>query len=418
MHIAAIVSLFVLIVTFASSLVWRSDPFSPARVFIVTWSIAIGLADLNLSGFQSQWSTFSWIVLLSGVFSLLLGIFIQFVLHMDEPILDIGAVRYRLAHLEINERRFFAAIVIVWFLYLFSFWVEDIIVGGLPIFSAFPERARVDYGVFGWSLIVDLMPTILFLCIEYLVLVQFKLFKKAVVVFVFITTALSFLTLLQRFSFVIWAFTALCFLFYASRFVRLRNLLLSGAVFGGVFSYIMSFRLAKFVENYLYVTSKMHFSVKYAAFTEPYMYIVMNLENLARSVEKLNRFTYGYYTGDFLMALTGLKHWMADYFGLVERPFLISGYNTYSFFWPYYHDLGIIGIVLFPLVIGFIIGSIYFRLRRRPTLLGAAMYANAFAFLLISFFTNILTSLAVVSNIVLLGAIQVFITRRAASSES
>lgn len=412
MHIASIVSFLILFITVISLFVRGSDPFSPARVFIITWSIAIGLADLKLSGFQSQWSLVGWIVLLTGVLSLLLGLFVQFVINIDKPVLDVPAIRQRFSVVFLNEHRLFGAIVIVWLMYLLSFGVETVIVGGLPIFSSFPEKARVEFGVFGLGLIVGLMPAILFLCVEYLVLVRLNFTKKAVVVIAFLTTAVTFLALLQRFSFVVWALTTLCFLFYVSRFVRLKNLVISGSIFAGSFAYMMSFRLARFVQNYLYVVSKMHFSVKYAAFTEPYMYIVMNLENFVRGVDKLHRFTYGYYTTDFLMALTGLKHWMAEYFYLVERPFLISGYNTFSFFWPYYYDFGIIGVVLIPFVLGFIIGSVYFRLRRNPSLLGVTLYANAFAFLIISFFTNILTSLAAASNIVLLTLIQLFISKR------
>lgn len=405
MTVISSISFFILIIVALSTVGKGTDSLSPSRVFIAIWSLAIGLADLKLSGFQAEWSLESWIVLLLGVSSLLVGCFAPYILNLHVPLLRMDQIRQRFREVEVNLDVLFGVIVTMWVLYSVSLVIETKLAGGFPAFARFPDRARVSFGVFGLHLMVDFMPAILFLCVEYFVFSRSRGPRHLAVLFIFLTTALSFLALLQRFSFVAWALTELCFLFYASSFVRPRNLLISGSVFGAAFAYVISLRLTRYVENYLYVISRMRFSVRYAFFTEPYMYIVMNLENFARGVHKLERFTFGYYTMDFLMALTGLKHWLADYFGLVERPFLMSGYNTFSFLWPYYYDFGAVGVAVIPFVLGFFIASVYYQLRRKPTLMSLILYANAFSFLVLSFFTNIFTALGTVTNIGLLAVI-------------
>jgi oligosaccharide repeat unit polymerase len=137
----------------------------------------------------------------------------------------------------------------------------------------------------------------------------------------------------------------------------------------------------------------MKFPREYAFFSEPYMYISMNLENMVRAVEKLEYFSYGLMTFEWAYALFGIKHWMTDYFNIIPRPFIISGYNTYPFHWYYYYDFGLLGIVIFSLLTGFLIGVVYYKMRLTASPKWIALYSIGLGFIVISFFTNPFTML-------------------------
>jgi oligosaccharide repeat unit polymerase len=137
----------------------------------------------------------------------------------------------------------------------------------------------------------------------------------------------------------------------------------------------------------------MKFPIEYAVFTEPYMYVVMNLENFVRSSQLLDAHTYGFYSFNSVMSLTGLKHWIEGYWNLDEAPFIIGGYNTYSFLWTYYRDFGIPGLMAFPLIEGSVIAHLYYRMRRNPGVHTVSLYGLAVFTMVISFFFNVLSML-------------------------
>lgn len=204
---------------------------------------------------------------------------------------------------------------------------------------------------------------------------------------------------------------AIGFAYYSSHVVKLRYVLIPLVLLLASLLYIQSFRESRYVENYLYIVSKMRFSSSYAVFTTPYMYTVMNLENFARAVERLEQHTYGYFSFDALMALTGIKHWVGEYFGIRERVFLNSGYNTFPFFWDYYYDYGLLGLTILPGMIGSLIALLHKNLRTRPSISSAAFYSVAIFVMAISFFTNVISSLNFVFALVTLATVQTVLVK-------
>jgi oligosaccharide repeat unit polymerase len=284
--------------------------------------------------------------------------------------------------------------------------------GNVPIFSSRIDRARIEFGVFGLHLIVNLQLAIMFLVVEYVAAKGGKKSCKFIMWIIFIITLISFALLLQRFNFFVWAVMTIGLLYYASQLIKLKRVILIIFIFFGFLGGIQSIRLSQYISQYIYVISKMNFPKQYAFFTEPYMYISMNLENMARAVEKLENFTYGVMTFDPLYALFGLKHWIANYFTIDSRPFLTSSYNTFAFHWYYYQDFGIVGILLLPFVTGFIIGLIYYKMRTSAKLKWVVLYSICLALLVISFFTNPLILLNFISNFFILWFIHQFFIRQ------
>lgn len=146
----------------------------------------------------------------------------------------------------------------------------------------------------------------------------------------------------------------------------------------------------------------MRFSPYYAIFTEPYMYVTMNLENYARSIVRVENYTYGFYTFDFVTAISGLKHWIDQYFQLNDTPFLTSSYNTYSAFWTYYRDFGILGIFFIPFFGGMALSTLYYSFRARPSLQKLAIYGMFLFAIIFSFFNSAFGFLWFVYNLFVL----------------
>ena len=410
--IPQIIALTIILLLIALNFKKGTDLLSPAKVFLLVWSVCILLVEFKFSGFQHQWTFYSWLVFLLGLISLLLGLFFAYVINTGKSFKSLEKSRTISPELsDYDLQKMFYIILILFSLYSFAFITEVLIEGNLPIFSPRIDRARIEFGVFGLHIIVNFQLAIMFLAIEYVITAKVKRIKKIFVWSIFFITLISFALLLQRFNFFIWAIMTIGLLYYCSWLLKFRRVLFIILAFFAFLGAIQSIRLSQYVSQYIYVISKMKFPKEYAFFTEPYMYICMNLENMARAVQKLEIFTFGIMTFDSIHALFGLKHWIIEYFNINPKPFLISSYNTFSFHWYYYQDFGILGIVLLPLFTGYIIGFIYYKMRISVDLKWVVMYSICLAILVISFFTNPLTLLNFVVNFIILWLIHHFLIK-------
>ncbi|MFW9952802.1 MAG: O-antigen polymerase, partial [Candidatus Thorarchaeota archaeon] len=300
-------------------------------------------------------------------------------------------------------------IVFLFIAYIISYIVEVISFGNLPILSPDPDRARVDFGIFGFHLFVNLQPVLMFLCVEYFILKTDRKKHYLIVSLIFIITFITFFFLLQRYNFILIFIISFCFLYYASKIINFKKILITTVIFILLLGVLQSIRLSRYAADFHYVISKMKYSRDYAMYTWPYMYIVMNLENFAEGVEKLDKNSYGLLTGDWLMAITGIKHWASEYFNINYRELVYSSYNTYPFLWDYYFDFGMIGVFFLSLLEGLIIGFIYYRMKISGELKWIALYSFFFFVLIISFFTNPMTSLNIVVNIIVVWFVHHFL---------
>ncbi len=391
------------------------DFFSPARIFGLIWLLAIGLVDLKFSRLQLEWTSSGWFSLLIGIISLFVGIYISFSGNFGKDFLNVSQIRKKIQLIGIDKIRLYNLIVLLFVGYAVCFVIEFIIEGYLPAFSPEPDKARVMFGVFGIHLVVNAVNTLLFLIVQYFLFVRAEKAKKTFLVFVFIISTASFLLLLQRYNFFILSIMLLCLLYYCSRHISLKTFLIFVLIAAGILVAIQSIRLAKYAEFYFYTFAEMKFPIKYAIFSEPYMYLVMNLENFVRAVPKIENYTYGYFTLDFLLALTGMKHWLADYYSLEKFPTYIAGYNTFPFYWAYFRDFGYVGLTLIPFILGYVISEIYYKLHSSPHLIYVALYSIGFVILVISYSSDPLTRLDMVFNFILIVLAQFYITRKTIS---
>jgi oligosaccharide repeat unit polymerase len=138
----------------------------------------------------------------------------------------------------------------------------------------------------------------------------------------------------------------------------------------------------------------------------------MNIENFVKYYSQIDNHSFGFFTFDFLTALTGLKHWIEEYFNFDKFRLHIGGYNTFPFFWPYYYDFGISGIAIMPFIIGFIISELHYFLHRNPNLIILTLNSVAFAVIMISFNSDPLTRLDMMFNFVVIVFAQFFFLKK------
>jgi oligosaccharide repeat unit polymerase len=108
----------------------------------------------------------------------------------------------------------------------------------------------------------------------------------------------------------------------------------------------------------------------------PYFYLTSNVPAFQNLLMEQPTYAGGKYTMLPLMKIlapvTGVRA-PSDLGDFTQTPYLG---NTYTYLWPYYMDFGYAGILVGPLLLGFVISFFYLRMKRVRTTLGL-LFANA-----------------------------------------
>jgi oligosaccharide repeat unit polymerase len=402
MSLISLISFIICLLVIVSAFRPNADVFSPGRIFTFIWALAIGLTDLKFSGYQHEWSLEVWIQLLLGPIAFLIGTTLIYTVNLNSDIWSINSLRRDRDIYNVDKEKLYKAVIILFVLFLFGYILIYIKTGGVTLFSDNPGRTRSEFTMFGIGLFLhNVLLVVFFTTIYYLVEKKNK-FRRRILFVCSLTSLLLYGITLQRYQIFITIFLVILLLYYHTFRIKFKFAVIFVSVIVVFFFIVSSVRAGEIFFFVLYRISKMRFSPDYAIFTEPYMYVVMNLENFARSIAKTEYFTFGYYTFDFVTALSGIKYWISDYYNLVETPFLVSIYNTYSAFWTYYRDFGVLGIFFIPLFGGIAISSLYYSFRKKPTLMKIGTYGMFLFAIIFSFFNSIVGFLWFVYNLVLL----------------
>lgn len=121
--------------------------------------------------------------------------------------------------------------------------------------------------------------------------------------------------------------------------------------------------------------------------SQPYIYIANNYENFNCLVEALPAHTFGIRMLFPLWALTGLK-FLFPY--LTSFPIYVdkAELTTVTLFYDAYYDFGVIGVVLFGCLLGFVAWLLVRQLGRMRNPVGYLLYAQFAAYMVLSFFTT------------------------------
>ncbi len=387
MSLVAFICFFICAGIIASTIPRGADVFSPARVFGFIWILSIGFAELKLSRLQYEWSIESWIHLLIGPVAFLLGTFIVYILNLNSKIIPLNKIRKDWNLKTINHNALLRYIIVLFSLFVAAYIVLVLVGREIPLFSSQPGQARKDFQLFGVGLFINNVVIIISLTVLYCITEINKINSKIFLICISLLTFILYVMTLQRLDLFTTIIVSFVLIYYLKEKIRLSTTFICSLIILAIFL-LSSVRSGLAYSYILFVTSKMRVSPYWAVITEPYMYIVMNLEMFVHSVNKLDQFTYGYYTFDFVTALTGLKHWLSSYFNLNETPYLYSPYNTYTAFWTYYRDFGILGVFLISLLGGSGISALYYSLRKRPQYPSLMLYCYSVYIMLLSIFNS------------------------------
>ncbi len=402
MPVISIISFTVFFLLIATSFKKSADLFSPSRVFGLVWSLTIGLTELKLSRLQHVWNSYEWLMLSIGIVSFFLGTFIMYVSNFQKKIIPLNSIRLFFTKKVVDEKKFRNIVFILFGVYVVSFLGNYLIEGYLPVFHERSAQARMYWGVFGIGLTVHVATPLILFVVTFIKLAKpTRLTKYSCVIIIFITF-FTYLTILQRFNLIFAIVAVVTILYYSSNFLKVKNVLIAMAIFIGLMYSVQFLRFSNIALSYMYSVAQMKFNFKYAIFTEPYMYFVMNLENLVTGFRLLEEHTYGYFTFEFLLSLFGIKNLAVDYFNFKNFLFLKSSYNTYSMFWDYYRDFGTIGLSLIPFSLGLLSSTIYYKMRMNPSLVLISSYSIIMFVICISFFENTIGLLHFIFNTVLI----------------
>ncbi len=412
MNVISFSLLIILVFILMVSLSKTTDLLSPGKLFLMVWLLAIGVTHLKLSRLQFDWPIISWVYLLIPVLSVLAGIFTVYVIFFDKDMMSLKTIRANFISSNINEIKLVRVIIILFIIYVFSYLVIYLYVGFVPLFTKYPNEARTRWSLFGVGLLIHLAPLILYFVIAYIILIKKQYYKKSLLFLLFLVTLITFLFLLQRFGVFITIILSIVLLYYGTNKFNFKTFFVIIIFIAGISYLILSLRAGNLILQYFHQVSQMKYSAKYSIFTEPYMYIAMNLENYAYATTKLKEFTYGLSSFDFLFAISGIKHWLHEYINYIDNPYLINyNYNTYGMFFVNFRDFYVFGILILPYLFGFVTSFVYYRLRTNPNLNSVTLYGIFVMVILFSFFNPMLSWLFYIFDIIVLYTTTLYIIK-------
>jgi len=396
----------------------NADIFHPARFWISLWTMVIGITLLNLSFYQREWSLRAWFIILSGVVAYPLGVLLDMYLYRYKVYKKIPFLKIYIN--QINKKKAFRQVIYIGFiLYSIAYLIEWKIEGYLPFFTIFRETQRQDFGVFGIHVIISILPILLLLIPEFLLLFNQSLLSKISYISIFLLGLVSYLFLMNRLFLFMLGFMIIIIFHYLHHRINIRVVIITIIIFSFAFWGIGELRSTQFLGNFIYNVSNMKYSEEYANFTGPYMYVAMNLENVAYGVDNLSNHHYGVNTLDWIYAIMGLQESLNDYLLVDKKNYLVTNaFTTMSYMWYLYADFGILGVIFGSFFAGQLMSRLYNKMRVKPSLKLINLYAIFTFIVFLSFFTFMPSMLNTVFQILVLTAFTAYIDNPAMFKQS
>jgi oligosaccharide repeat unit polymerase len=156
-----------------------------------------------------------------------------------------------------------------------------------------------------------------------------------------------------------------------------------------------------------YIVNKMNIPLELSFLIDPYIYIMCNFENLNNYiVNGPNTFFMGAASFKFIFSIMNIDSGVSETWkNNLQYPWL----NTGSMFKDFYMDFGIIGIIIFTFLIGFIATYVYRKAISQKNILYCFLYTSITYALCMSFFTNYFAATDFVFNVIICYIVSKFI---------
>ncbi len=364
------------------------DLFNLPGLFTLFFIGGQAVACFKLSHLSAPlWSVITWV----SIFLAYAGFMLGYAFVMQVKISKLSCVEKITAYIkrDINavqcEKRLFICICVVCIVSAACFVFEALWLGFVPFFSDEPHA----YSYFHISGVHYFTVT----CVMVLPLTFIYLWKnrkptliKAVVLIIVNFIALSIPILcVSRFQLMLSILLAMCV--YASLNKNFKWYYVAGVVAALIPLYVLLTVARNHDVAYLNSIFEMKNANMPIFITQPYMYIANNYENFNCLVEQLTEHTYGLRQLFPVFALTGLKF---VYPQLVSFPLYITKQEltTVSLIYDAYYDFGVIGVVVFGLVLGCACGVLHRITVRSANPIAFLFYGQIAMYMVFSFFTT------------------------------
>lgn len=393
----------ILSIVFGLSYIFGKNKFSPYKLLLSLWFMAIAVAQLRLSPYENPWTLKFWLILLL-FFILFVAIYLISAKFWGKRIRERNALAWANNKLWLMLIFLMAITSIATNVYIFLRF------GTLPILSTSPDKMRfiINRDIFGLWEYASLLPR-LFIPLAFVYLLQFKAGKWlktvliSIIVLGFIILSLYAARLVVIFPILLCYFSYLIFKIKEINFKKI--VLASVAVVIVVLAIsiaIPAFRQSITYHDYLdpdaqddpfgYIAKISGLRIPQSLnFIVP-IYIIpsFNLQAMMRATDIYDSSnTYkGAYELSTLNPALKLIHQPKIDIKIPWDKILLPWWVTATFLFSYFADFGYLGIILAAAFWGILLSGIYIWAKKKPSLLSVMLFAYFSFVVIMSIYTN------------------------------
>jgi oligosaccharide repeat unit polymerase len=381
----SVICLFVVLFLVLETTIRKTDFFSPIRLYLFFHATTLGIAFLAFDRLMSPFHPFTWLVYLGSGICYVAGVSSMNILmglkgYRTVKPLDLEAYQWK-RHFLLS---LFLFVLFVWGM-LYAFHGA----GEFPLLSKHKLVILKRFFAVNWTASMMLSQGGVVMALFFMAL--FRRDRLPIVLrisfWLLIGTGVFFAYALSRVGFMFFAIFALVFYHQAIRRISMIKLTSFFMLILSAFLVTSYLKIAEIGEKYsLDLTSPK--ALKFAL-RMPYNYVANNYWNLDHALNPENYrdrhpTTYGFSQASGLLDMIVLPGGNlgpslregGGYEDPMHTPSIKrQGLNTITYQWGLYKDFGLAGVFVLPYLFGAAFSFLYWRVRKVPTVLNAAVYS-------------------------------------------
>ncbi len=349
------------------------------------WVGGEGIAALQLSNLQTEWTVTTWICFT--------GFYIMFMVGYE-------CSNYFLRKRKIKKKKVYSrssisgclmlCIILIAVGSLVSFITEVIHLGYVPILSE-ETHAYSNFHVTGLHYFTVTCMMVHALTLIYIMNRKSKMDKADITMLVLCNcmALLVAVACISKFQLLLTAALPAIIYLRMKKNLNYRKIFIWGAIGVAAMAVLFTFMIIRrnYGEGYLNDIFEMKNQNLPMAIQYPYMYIANNYANFNCMTEQLVEHSWGLKMLFPVFALTGLKFVFPE---LISFPVYITKteLNTLTIIYDAFYDFGIIGVLIFGIVLGIVCAYVTRKIKRSKNPITYLFYGQIAMYLVLSFFST------------------------------
>jgi len=365
--------------------------FSPLGVMGVTWLLPSLLTFLN-----PKWELKeeTWLVILGSFLVFVVGVFSASLGHKFQG-LKLPTITSK-KNIEYWDKPFLDKTIAILFClgivgFVINMW-HIISAGGIKIY--FQEGFRAGELIFGSNTLINYLYFLNMVVVPLVVLRTIAYGKNFLLSFIGIISFLMLFSHGIKSTVIMTTVIAFWVLVLVRQRVLLKHIVIVGIIVFAAFILVSVGR-----DSGQFFTQDFHFTnLLYLGTDRVYHYIVPNYANLQQELLRRNQYLLGKDTFASLIELFSFRQVKPQ----IQYYLVDEAYNVGTYLRPFVVDFGIAGIIIGPLLIGFLTNFIFLVFLKKPSLFNLFFYAIAITTVTFSFWSPQLLRIQFIYFIVIL----------------